>query len=67
MLTDDQKAKARVWYGAHREHVNKMLSKHGPQIEPTGSDANRPELWKDIHWRYFAVTEVWHQMFAGKD
>ena len=57
-MTGDQKERARAWYREHRQHVNRMLVDHGPQIEPSGSDAGRPELWKDIHWRWFMVGEV---------
>lgn len=62
-MTDADKARAREWYAQHRMHVNRMLRDHGPQAEPTGSDASRPELWKDIHWRWFMVGELHRKMF----
>jgi len=61
-MTEENDRKARDWYVDHRQHVNKMLANHGPQIEPSGSDASRPELWKDIHWRWFMVSAVIEQM-----
>ena len=61
-MTDRDKARARAWYGHHRLHVNKMLATNGPQIEPSGIDAGNPELWKDIHWRWFMTDEVVRQI-----
>lgn len=47
--------KAHQWYTAHSEHVQNLLKnsfgKKG--VEPTGSDASHPELWKAIHWIWF--------------
>lgn len=54
-MSPEDGQRAREWYRDHRAHVIEMLAKHGPQIEPTGSDARRPELWKDIHWRWFLL------------
>lgn len=62
-MTEAQKQAARDWYREHRMHVNKMLSKPGAQVEPSGSDATRPELWKGIHWRWFMTLEVEKQLF----
>lgn len=61
-MTEADKRAARIWYKDHRRHVNGMLRENGPQVEPTGSDASRPELWKDIHWRWFMTGEVAKQI-----
>lgn len=61
-MIDRHKIAARAWYAEHRLHVNAMLREHGPQVEPTGSDAGRPELWKDLHWRWFIAGEVAKQI-----
>ncbi len=63
MLTREQENKARIWYSHHREHVNKMMGS-GARFEPTGSDADRPELWKDGHWRWFMVRQVEKQILS---
>lgn len=65
-MTEENKARARDWYREHRAHVNKMLREKGPRVEPTGSDAFRPELWKDIHWRWLMVDEVAKQLFSDQ-
>lgn len=54
-MTHEDNRRAREWYAAHRIHVNAMLRETGPQVEPTGSDAGRPDLWKPMHWRWFMV------------
>lgn len=64
-MSPDQDRKAREWYTAHRLHVNTMLRDRGPQVEPTGSDADRPDLWKPMHWRWFMVGVVSKQMFRN--
>ena len=61
-MTSENVRRGRDWYSAHRLHVNKMLAVNGPQVEPTGSDATRPELWKDIHWRWFMTGVVADQI-----
>lgn len=61
-MTEADNERARTWYREHRMHVNKMLSTPGTRVEPTGSDAIRPELWKDIHWRWFMTLEVEKQL-----
>ena len=61
-MTDADKEIARNWYREHRQHVNDMLRHKGAMVEPTGSDAGRPELWKDIHWRWLMVGEVARQI-----
>lgn len=47
--------RAQEWFKKHESHVCKLITgKHDiPEIEPSGSDAARPELWKDIHWAWF--------------
>ena len=63
-MTEADKRAARIFYTQHRRHVNDMLREHGPEREPTGSDAGRPELWKPMHWRWFMIGEVSKQMFS---
>lgn len=63
IMSEAAKQSARDWYAAHRSHVNQMLRERGPRVEPTGLDAVRPELWKDIHWRWFMTMEVEKQLF----
>lgn len=43
------------WAGNHPEHVYGLLDSAETKapIEPTGSDISHPELWKDIHWKWF--------------
>jgi hypothetical protein len=46
----------KAWYKAHAVHVERLVSHpHASKaaIEPSGSDAIHPELWKDIHWNWF--------------
>lgn len=61
-MTEAGKRAARIWYKRHRRHVNDMLREHGPEGEPTGSDAGRPDLWKPMHWRWFMIGEVAKQI-----
>ena len=61
-MTDTEQRLAREWYGNHRLHVNAMLRERGPEAEPTGSDAGRPDLWTAMHWRWFMVGEVAKQI-----
>ena len=47
------------WLAKHREHVRGVFTdrKAGeipPATEPSGEDFRRPELWKDIHWAWYA-------------
>lgn len=62
-MTAADRERARQWYSAHRQHVNDMLRDHGPDVEPGGSDAAHPELWKPMHWRWFMIGELSRQMF----
>ncbi|MBK8467848.1 MAG: hypothetical protein IPL32_18710 [Chloracidobacterium sp.] len=44
------------WFLKHEPHVRNVVlcrSRSASHIEPTGSDKERPELWKDIHWLWF--------------
>lgn len=59
-LTEQEKEsvleKAMAWYTEHENHVDQMLELLGVRtkgIRPSGSDMFRPELWKDIHWKWF--------------
>lgn len=61
-MAPDNEDRARDWYAKHRAHVNKMLSVNGACVEPGGSDAGNPAVWKDIHWRWFMVREVEKQI-----
>ncbi len=45
-----------AWYAERAAHVDRMIATDNdiiPAIEPAGSDALHPELWKDIHWVWF--------------
>ena len=57
-MDDANRERARQWYKAHRQHVNDMLREWGPNVEPQGSDATRPEIWKPMHWRWIMIGEV---------
>lgn len=60
-LSDDEREKvldkAMKWYNNHEEHVDTMieeiLGKQMKGVPPSGSDLYNPELWKDIHWKWF--------------
>ena len=41
------------WFKVHKEHIYKVIKPETPKIAPSGSDLYRPELWKDIHWKWF--------------
>lgn len=61
-MIERHKAVARSWYSGHRQHVDAMLRKPGPKIEPSPEDAGSPELWKPMHWRWFLAGEVAEQI-----
>lgn len=44
------------WLGQHERHVWSMIRKDTPNVAPSGSDMFKPELWKDIHWKWFLNT-----------
>jgi hypothetical protein len=52
---DDMKAAWR-WFKANRNHATQLIANAKHSIEPSGSDRARPQLWKDIHWRWFSET-----------
>ncbi len=44
------------WYTQHEAHVRKLCKKpqgYKPNLPPSDSDAQRPELWMPGHWRWF--------------
>ena len=46
--------RARIWYRAHREHVDLLVAiSDAGGYPPSGSDISQPELWKPAHWRWF--------------
>ena len=44
--------RASQWRKEHLEHVKRLMSDTGT-YPPSGSDIDRPELWKPAHWRWF--------------
>lgn len=52
-MTFTDLANARDWYEDHEAHIKKLVKGSSVIMEPMGSDVGRPELWKDIHWRWF--------------
>lgn len=46
-----------AWYAEHKAHVDKMMAgprwNKLPAVAPSGGDKLRPELWKDIHWKWW--------------
>jgi hypothetical protein len=54
-MKQEYRDRAQKWLNEHRDHVvNRLLKADGDGIvEPSGSDAIRPELWKACHWRWF--------------
>lgn len=55
--TDEEKREifdtACHWFHDHSYHVAGLVKDKGANVAPVGSDLFRPELWKDIHWRWF--------------
>lgn len=54
-MNAEDAARGFKWFKEHETHVSKMLMGKDsiPEIEPSGSDAANPALWKDIHWAWF--------------
>ena len=52
-MVESQRAVAGAYYERHMTHVDAMLRGVTQAVEPTGSDALRPDLWKPEHWRWF--------------
>ena len=46
-----------AWYNDHKAHVDKLTAGRRwdklPAVAPSGADKLRPELWKDIHWKWW--------------
>ena len=68
MKTEPTKAdidQAWIWLHNHPVHVGKLMATTNDSVAPTndsvapsGSDCSRPELWKDIHWRWLHSSEA---------
>jgi len=56
-LTEDYQEKVRKnafeWYLQHKKHIYSLIKKDTNKIPPRGSDLFHPELWKEIHWKWF--------------
>jgi hypothetical protein len=61
-MKQEHRDKAQKWLNDHHNHVVDRLLKadNGAIVEPSGSDAIRPELWKACHWRWFLQTADWN-------
>jgi hypothetical protein len=46
-------AQAEVWFERHVHRVLESVKQETHEVSPSGSDCNRPELWKGCHWKWF--------------
>jgi hypothetical protein len=55
MKTDKEirTTKARAWYEKHKAHVDSLVKGENASFAPSGSDCDKPELWKSGHWNWF--------------
>lgn len=60
-LTNKQYKTAVIFYGKHRNHIDKLVNETKDQYPPTlAEDKNDPTLWKANHWRWFLTTYFSH-------
>lgn len=45
--------KALIYISNNFKSTHKLFNKNTPMVEPSGSDMFKPELWKDIHWKWY--------------
>lgn len=41
------------YFALHKTHIYSLIKKDTNKIPPCGSDLFHPELWKEIHWKWF--------------
>lgn len=56
-MTEQQMANGSAWLNEHVDHVARLIMDGDSAVEPTGSDANYPYLWKPSHWRWYLKEE----------
>ena len=57
-LTDTQIENALKWREKHRKHVFRLMQECNNRVEVSQEDANHPELWKPMHWRFLLERAV---------
>jgi hypothetical protein len=45
------------WWDEYGKSKYINFSLDGTSIKPTGSDLDKPQLWKQIHWRWYFANE----------
>lgn len=58
-LTNKQYKTAAIFYGKHKDHVDKLIINIKNPYPPTlAEDKNNPALWKANHWKWFLITHL---------
>lgn len=56
---DQDILRAYDWYAEHSNHVDSLTKgltrSFVDEYPPSGSDCNRPELWKPAHWKWLLM------------
>jgi hypothetical protein len=54
VMTGKDINRAAEWRRNHAKHVDELNAEATVAVAPSGSDVVRPELWKSMHWAWYA-------------
>lgn len=55
------------WWDEYGKSKYINFSLDGTSIKPTGSDLDKPQLWKQIHWRWYFANEERERRLRAAD